>query len=64
MLSTLTMRKKDISRDLIDIKRIRKYFEKYVNKLENLDEKEKFFERQFIKTDSRRKRKLEEPYIY
>lgn len=64
MLSTLTMRKKDISRDLIDIKRIRKYFEKYVNKLENLDEKEKFFERQFIKTDSRRKRKLEEPYMY
>lgn len=64
MLSTLTMRKKDISRDLIDIKRIRKYFEKYVNKMENLDEKEKFFERQFIKTDSRRKRKLEEPYMY
>lgn len=64
MLSTLTMRKKDISRDLIDIKGIRKYFEKYVNKLENLDEKEKFSERQFIKTDSRRKRKLEEPYMY
>lgn len=63
VLGRLTIMKNDITTDLIDIKRIiRKYFEKHhANKLENLNEKEKFFERQFIKTDSSRRRKFEEP---
>lgn len=52
-----------ITTDLIDMKRISKYFKNHINKLENLSEKGKFFERQFAKTDSRN-RKSEESYMY
>lgn len=38
------MGKSGITTDLIDIKRIQKFFENHINKLENLGEKGKFFE--------------------
>ena len=48
----------DITTNLTEIKRfIREYHEQfYANKLDNLDEMDKFLERQITETDSRRNR--------